>query len=178
MHERIRHVPPRERGLSLVEMLVAVAVVGLLATIFVPALVVSVRSAREARAVSNLRAIAAAEMAIYAREKRFAVFEELFATGAIPAQFEREVGGGPRGSGSEAVSDGAYAYSLRFTRYARGITVDADPREGYLGTHRWFRFRIGRTAQSAAGGEVVVYVAEPSPRPPPARAYRPLGGER
>src|SRR5688572_2266964 len=170
MHERPSHAGAPEHGISLVELLVVVAVVGLLATLIVPSLVASVRNAREARAIGNLRTIAGAEMEVYARERRFAVFEELFRVGAIPNQLARAaVGGGPRGSGSEAVSDGVYAYSIRFDREAVGITVDADPRGSYLGTHRWYRLRVGRTARSASGGEMVVYVAEPAMRSPPPR---------
>jgi prepilin-type N-terminal cleavage/methylation domain-containing protein len=176
MHERPSHAGETEHGVSLVELLVTVAVVGVLATLLVPSLVTSVRNAREARAIGNVRAIAGAEMEVYARERRFAIFEELFRLGALPNQLAREAsGGGPRGSGSEVVSDGVYAYSLRFDREAVGITVDADPQTAYRGTHRWFRLRLGRMVRSASGGEMVVYVAEPSPRSPPPEAYRPLG---
>lgn len=176
MHERLSHAGRPDDGISLVELLVAVAVVGVLATLLVPSLVASVRSAREARAIGNLRAIAGSEMEVYARERRFAIFEELFELGALPSQFAREAsGGGPRGSGSEVVSDGVYGYSLRFDREAFGVTLDADPGTGYLGTHRWFRIRLGRSVRSQSGGEMVVYVAEPSPRSPLPGAYRPLG---
>ena len=176
MRERVSQPSRSERGVSLLELVVVVAVVGVLVALVVPTMLASVRSAREARALGNLRTIAAAEMQVYARERRFAVFEELFQLGAVAGQFEREIdGGGPRGTGSEAVSDGAYAFSIRFDREAVGITIDADPRPGYVGTHRWFRMRLGRIVRGASGGEMAVYVADPSPRPPPPNAYRPLG---
>ena len=179
MHERSSHARASEHGISLVELLLVVAVVALLAALAVPSLVTSLRNAREARAIGNLRTIAAAEMEVYARERRFAVFEELFRAGAIPAQLSREArGGGPRGTGSEAVSDAVYAYSIRFDRGAAGITIDADPSGGYLGTHRWFRLRLGRTARGTSGGEMVVYAAAPSRYPPRPEAYRALGSKQ
>ena len=119
MRESTRR-PPRleERGLSLLETLVVAAVVAVLVAIAVPPLVASMRAAREARAIANVRTIAAAQMEVYARARRFAVFEELIRTGAIARQFRREAGGGRRGTATEVISDGVYGYSMRFARDA------------------------------------------------------------
>lgn len=165
------------RGISLLELLIAVSIVALLAVLPVPSLVLAVRSSRESRAVATTRSIATAQMEIFATSHRFAVFEELIQRGAIANQFERGApGGGPRGSGSEAISDGVYLYSIRYTRDAYGITIDADPSPTYAATHRRFRIRIGRRANGSGGSEGQVLYAEPSTQSPPPSAYRPLGG--
>jgi type II secretory pathway pseudopilin PulG len=164
-------------GISLLELVVAAAVLAALAVIAVPPTIAMLRASREARAVANLKSIAAAEMSLYGSRRRFGVFDELIREKNLPDQFERGAeGGGPPGSGSEAVSDGVYLYSIRFSRDALGITIDADPTPRYAPSHRRFRLRLGRSVSGAAGGEAVMYVAPPSARSPPADAYVVMNG--
>ncbi len=168
-----------ERAVSLLELLVVVAVLGIIAAILAPPLLMALRSSREGRAIANLKTIASAQMILFGSKRRFGVFDELIRTGDLPDQFERGAKpGGPRGSGSEAVADSVYLYSIRYTRDADGITIDADPKPGYASSHRRFRMRLGRAASGASGGEGVLLVAEPSASSPPSSAYRPLGGGR
>ena len=168
-----------DAGISLVELLVAAAIVAVLAAILVPSVLLMLRASREGRAIANLKSIAEAEMILYGSKRRFGVFEELFGEGCLPSQFERGAeGGGRPGSGTEAISDGVYVYSIRYTRDAVGITIDADPKARYAATYRRFRYRLGRTASGPSGGEAVMLVAAPSERSPPPTAYRPLGSER
>ena len=58
---RMRRIGSDPRGVSLIEVLIAVAVVGVLASIAVPALLSARRHANQTSAVASLRAIAAAE---------------------------------------------------------------------------------------------------------------------
>jgi type II secretory pathway pseudopilin PulG len=155
------------------ELLVAVSIVGILAVIAAVAVITARRAASEASAIGNLKAIAAAEMTLYARRTRFGVLDELFRTGLlVSGQFKR----GPTGTGAEAIADATYEYSIRFTRDAAGITIDADPLPPYRRTHRRFRFRLGRRTRSGvSGSEGLLLVAPPSSTSPPPRAYKPLG---
>lgn len=165
-----------ESGASLLELLVAAAILAVLAAIALPPALAVLRASREARAIANLKSIGGAEMTLYGAERRFGVFEELIREGSLPDQFERGAeGGGPPGGGSEAVSDGVYVYSIRFTRDALGITIDADPRPSYAATYRRFRLRLGRVASGPSGGEAVLYVAAPSVRSPPSGEYKVMG---
>lgn len=163
-------------GASLLELLIAVAVVAILATIAAIPAVASLRATREGRAVANLRAVGSAQLAHYASRRRFAVFDELLRTGALGGGFARAAeGGGPLGSPSEAVSDGVYLYSIRYSSEADGLTIDADPVRSLAASYRRFRFRLGREISGKGGAEGVVYAAAPSVASPPASAYRPLG---
>src|SRR5262245_35776076 len=145
-----------QSGLTLLELLVAAAIVALLAALAVPAALATLRASREGRAIANLRAVAEAEMILYGSKRRFGVFEELLADGHLAQQFERG-----RGRATEEISDGVYLYSIRFTRDAAGITIDADPSAEYASTYRRFRLRIGRIASGPSGGEGVLLVADP-----------------
>jgi type II secretory pathway pseudopilin PulG len=164
------HPDARERGLSLVELVVVALVVALLAAVGVPALLAAVRAAREARAVANIRTLAGAQMTVYATERRFASFGELFDERYLAdRQFERMRA---IDTAAEEVSDGVYLYSFRFDRGASGLTIDADPDESHRSRHRWFRYRLGRTTASpSSGGEGTLYVAPPSASPPSAGDY-------
>lgn len=162
----------RDTGLTVLELLIVVAILAIVAAIATWAVAQARRAAREAAAIGNLKTVAAAEMTLYARKLRFGVLGELYADGLLVAhQFSRRGSGG----GSEVVGDGTYEYSIRFTRDAAGITIDADPAMAYRSTHRRFRYRLGRRAQGgASGSEGVLLVAPPSVASPPARAYKPF----
>jgi prepilin-type N-terminal cleavage/methylation domain-containing protein len=164
-----------ENGFSLAEAVLVVAIIGVLAAIAVPSLIASFRAAREARALSNCRAVGSAQLSYYAGHSRFAIFDVLFRERYLGESFDRQVAGsGP----SEIISDTAYRYKITFGLIADGITVDADPEPRFGATHRWFRFRIGRVTSSRAGGEGTMYFAPamsyaPSP---PTSAYRLFSG--
>jgi len=163
--------------MTVLELLVVLAVVAVVLAIALPQLIASFRASRESAAIGNLKAIANAEMTLYADHARFGVIAELFEDGLLAAnQFGRGAeGGGAQGGGSEAISDGTYTYSIRFTRDAEGITIDADPLRANTKTYRRFRYRLGRrTAGGAAGSEGLLLVAQPSEASPPPGAYKPF----
>jgi type II secretory pathway pseudopilin PulG len=163
-----------ERGVSIVEAVLVVAVIALIVAIALPSLAASLRAAREARAIANARAIGSAQMAYYAGNGKFAIFNGLFAGRYLGESFVRRVSGI---GASEIISDGSYRYKISYSLLGQGVTVDADPEARYEQTHRWFRFRIGRVAVGGTGGEGTMYYAPaavyaPSP---PASSYRVLG---
>ena len=162
-----------QSGLTLLELLVAAAIVAILAALAVPAALAALRTSRESRAIANVHGIAAAEMTLYGAKRRFGVFDELLRNGHLARQFRRG-----RGRATEAISDGIYLYSIRFANDALGVTIDADPDPTYAAEYRRFRLRIGRIASGPSGGEGVMLVAAPSIKSPPASAYRPLNSGR
>jgi prepilin-type N-terminal cleavage/methylation domain-containing protein len=165
------------RGVSLLELLVATAVVALLAALAAVPAIQALRATREARAIANLKTIASAEMTHYTSRQRFGVFDELLRDGDLPRQFERAAtGGGLPGSATETISDGTYVYAIRYALDASGITIDADPTPPNAPSYRRFRVRLGRVASGKGGSECTLLVADPSVKSPPARAYRPLAG--
>jgi prepilin-type N-terminal cleavage/methylation domain-containing protein len=164
-------------GVTVLELLVVVAIIALLIAIAAPHLIAARRSAQEGRAIANLRTVAAAQMTLFARRQHFGSFELLFSGDyLLDGQFERGSSeGGPQGSSAEAITDGVYLYTSRFSRDARGVTLDADPIEANTATHHRFRFRLGRRTQGGAwANEGLLLVAPPSVVSPPARAYVPL----
>jgi Tfp pilus assembly protein PilE len=168
-------------GLTVVELLLVVAIIGLLVALVGPHYLQGVRAARQGRAIANLRTLGTAETTFYAANGRFGRFEDLFASGAAPAGFARNLpsaSGRPTSGAAEIIGDGAYRYKLAFTLGALGITVDADPEPGRAATHCWYRARVGRVTRGTSGGEGAIYYADPRPTPPPSRAYRLLGGAR
>ncbi len=160
-----------DAGLTVLELLVVVAIAGVLLAIGIVGFVHAQRSAHEAAAIGNLKTVATAEMTLYARKVRFGVIGELFEDGLLTEhQFRRGSSGG-----SESIADGVYEFSVRFGRDAFGITIDADPTRPNRATHRRFRYRLGRrTATGVSGSEGLMLAAQPSVASPPPRAYKPL----
>jgi type IV pilus assembly protein PilA len=82
----------RQDGFSLIEILVVVAIIGIIAAIGIPRFVNAQRSAREAAAVSNLRAVISAESAYIGLIGGFASYgtmDELILHGYLDASFNQ-----------------------------------------------------------------------------------------
>ena len=167
----------RQRGISLLELLAVVAIIAVLVAIAAPHLLAARRAAHEGRALANLRTVAESEMMLLSRRGNFGSFEALFSGDYLnEGQFERgSPEGGPKGSSAEALSDGVYIYTCRFSRDALGVTLDADPLAANTATHCRYRFRMGRRIQGGVwANECLFLVAPPSVASPPASAYKPL----
>ena len=166
-----------QRGLTLLELLAVVAIIAVLVAIAAPHLLAARRAAHEGRALANLRTVAESQMMLLSRRGNFGSFDALFSGDYLhDGQFERgSPEGGPKGSSAEALSDGVYIYTCRFSRDALGITLDADPLAANTATLRRFRFRMGRRIRGGVwANECLFLVAPPSVSSPPASAYVPL----
>lgn len=166
---RTKRPSPRQRGFSLLELLLVCAIIGIIMAIAIPKVFTSIRASREARAQANVRAIGAGQISYYATNGRFGVFSTLFAGKYLGNQFTD--------NGDGSLNDSTFDYKLAFTLNADGISLDADPRGSYADSYRWFRYRLGRLT-TGPGFEGVIYQAPSgvySPSPPTA-AYTVLGG--
>ncbi len=169
LHRRPPSRSRRQRGLSLLEMLVALLIVGVLMALGAAGYVRFADFAAETRAVANLRTIVTAQTAHHAARGRFGSFEQLIDQFDLVGGFERAVAG--RG-GSEVVSDGRYDYSFRFDTDASGYTLDADPKPAYARRYRRFRYRLRDTATGRNFGTILA--SPPMTTSPPDSAYQPL----
>lgn len=163
--------------MTILEVMIVVAIIALLVGIVVPPILAARRAAQEGRAIANLRTVAAAQMMLFTNRSHFGSFQILFAGDYLSeGQLERgSPEGGPQGSSAEALTDHVYIYTVRFSRDAQGITLDADPLEANTATYRRFRFRLGRRIRGGAwANEGLLLVAPPSVRSPAASAYVPL----
>ena len=83
----------KEKGFSLVELLVVVVVIGLLASIAVPYLQRAIRSSQAGNTFATMRSVATTQMAYYSQASRFARVTEAnnVMSGAIGTQIGTEV---------------------------------------------------------------------------------------
>src|SRR6185369_8806422 len=165
-------VRPAQDGFSLLELLLLILLIGIIAAIAAPNLFASMRAARESRAVANIRTLSNTQMMFYGEAGRFGIIKELFEKDFIPKdQFKRP---GGKSSPSEAVSDGTFEYSFRYSTDGQGFTLDADPKKEESNLYRRFRYRINRSGGKESGIVGIIMVANPSAASPPSSAYKPL----
>jgi type II secretory pathway pseudopilin PulG len=165
-------------GFSLLEMILLVALIAIIVAIAAPNIFASIRAAREARAIANIKTLSETQLMFYGNTGRYGIFQEFFNKNYLPPdQFKRNVSTGTKessGNASEAISDGTYDYSFRYSTDGQGFTLDADPKKEKSRSYRRFRYRISRTGGKDSGGMGIILFAPPSFTAPPSSAYRPL----
>ena len=111
-----------ERGFSLIELMIVIAIIGILIAVGVTGWKAALRSANEAAAIKTLRTIAEQQMLYYNSHQRssFGTFDEMLKENLLDTRF----------AGTTPVVDG-YIYTMRVipksTAQQAGYAINTDP---------------------------------------------------
>lgn len=113
-----------ERGFSLIELMIVIAIIGILIAVGVTGWKAAVKQANEAAAVKTIRTISEQQMLYYNGHNRstFGTFEQMLKDGMLDARF----------NGSTPVVEG-YVFTLKVvaksTNQPASYTINADPQQ-------------------------------------------------
>ncbi len=111
-----------QSGFSLIELMIVIAIIGILIAVGVTGWKAAVRSANEAAAIKELKTIAEQQMLYYNAHQRtaFGTFDEMLKEGLLDSRF----------AGTTPVVDG-YVYVMRVSQKSTttqpGFAINADP---------------------------------------------------
>ncbi|MFL6211491.1 MAG: prepilin-type N-terminal cleavage/methylation domain-containing protein [Pyrinomonadaceae bacterium] len=148
---------PAQRGFSLIELMIVIAIIGILIGIAIPAWRNSVMATNETSAIKTLNTINAEERTYYIRHSSYGTFAQLTESGALDPRF-----------GSETPTVDGYTYTIKVTPKASNqppsFSVNADPQvgEGLQATGKR-HFYVGSDVNTVRANETQPATAQDSP---------------
>ncbi|HYX41332.1 MAG TPA: prepilin-type N-terminal cleavage/methylation domain-containing protein [Pyrinomonadaceae bacterium] len=146
------------RGFSLIELMIVIAIIGILIGVGIPAWRSSVTRANETATIQNLRTIATEERNYYMGHSNYGTFDQLIEAGGLDKTF----------TGETPTRDG-YTFTLKITAKSgnqpASFSVNADPQvaEGLSATGKR-HFYIGSDTNGVTANET--QPATPQDAPP------------